>query len=110
MTVHKLGVNPNRLVKRNLKLAGPVDENGTQIVAELEAIIGVDAAFINTQRRMLTVHYDASRLQLDEVSAVVIDNACQMSNGRWQRTKRGWYRYFDQNIKENANQEPWKCH
>jgi hypothetical protein len=30
--------------------------------------------------------------------------------GRWNRIKEDYYRFIDQNVKENAKQKPWSCH
>lgn len=110
MKSHKLGVDANYLATRHLILTGPLDEKGALIVAKIEPLIGVNSVSFNVDTGALDVDYDASKRQLDDIVDVVKQHGCGLSDGRWQRLKRGWYRYFDQNVKENAAQKPWRCH
>ena len=110
MNTHRLGVNSNYLVTRRLKLAGPLTEKFDQIESELLDLIGVNSAVVNIAKRELRIAYDASKRQLADVETVIADQGCQLRTHRWDRFKRSWYRYFDQNIKENAAKEPWRCH
>ncbi len=110
MNSHKLGVTANYLVKRRLLLNGVFPQNGTAITETAEALIGVDAVTLDLPTGTLDVHYDASKRQLDDFIEIIKHEGSTLSATRWQRFKRGWYRYFDQNIKENAAEKPWSCH
>ncbi len=110
MNSHKLGVDSNYLVKRRLILAGVFPQNGQAITESIEALIGVDTVMLDLPTGVLDVHYDASKRQFDDIVEIVEHGGSMLSTSRWQRFKRGWYRYFDQNIKENASQKPWSCH
>lgn len=110
MTKHKLGVDSNYLVKRRLLIAGIFPQNGPALTQSIEALIGVDTVTLDLPTGALDVHYDASKRQLDDIVKIVTLEGSMLSTSRWQRFKRGWYRYFDQNIKENAAKAPWRCH
>jgi hypothetical protein len=110
MKSHKLGVKETHLVKRHLKLTGSLNKNDTLIVADIEQLFGVDSVTIDSDARRLDVHYDASKRQLDDITTIIKEYGCELASSRWHRFKLGWYRYFDQNIKENAAKEPWHCH
>lgn len=110
MTNHKLGVDPSYLVSRQLLLTGVFPQNGAAIKVSVESLIGVDSVSLDLARGKLDVHYDASKRQLDDIIEIVEHEGSALNESRWQRLKRSWYRYFDQNIKENAAQKPWRCH
>jgi hypothetical protein len=54
--------------------------------------------------------YDASRLCIDHIEAILARHAIEISHGWWTRFKEDHYRFVDQNIKDNASKEPWSCH
>lgn len=110
MNTHKFGVDSNYLVKRRLLLAGVFPQNGTAITDAIAELIGVDTVTLDLATGSLDVHYDASKRHLDDIVEIIRHEGSMLSMKRWQRFKRGWYRYFDQNIKENAVKQPWRCH
>ena len=107
---HKLGVNENFLMVRHLRLEGLTEENRHTITEEISQLIGVDAVSITDSENLLNIAYDASTRQLDEIEEIVRRNGCDISHDWWTHFKEGWYRFTDQNAKDNARHDPWSCH
>lgn len=110
MKAHKFGVNNNYLVTRHLALTGQLNTQAAAIVGDIEELLGINTVRFDAKAQALKVSYDASKRNISEITAIVVHHDCSLLDSRWQRFKRGWYRYFDQNIKENAAKEPWRCH
>jgi hypothetical protein len=107
---HKIGVNEDSLMIRHLRLEGPVHDNHQLIVQEIDQMLGVDAVSINASECLLSVAYDATKRQLDEIEEVVRKYQCDISHDWWTHFKEDWYRFTDQNVKDNTSHEPWSCH
>ena len=107
---HKFGVNENSLMIRNLRLEGAVEENHQLIVQEIDHLLGVDAVSINASESLLNVAYDATKRQLDEIEEIVRKHECDIAHDWWTHFKEGYYKFVDQNVKDNASHEPWSCH
>ena len=107
---HKAGVNEGSLMIRHLKLEGAVDDNQQLIVQEIDQLLGVDSVSINASESLLNVAYDATKRQLDEVEEIVRKYECDIADDWWTHIKEGYYKFVDQNVKDNASHEPWSCH
>jgi len=107
---HKFGVNEGSLMIRHLRLEGPVQNNHQLIVQEIDQLLGVDAVSINASESLLNVAYDATKRQLDEIEEIVRKYECDIAHDWWTHFKEGYYKFVDQNVKDNARREPWSCH
>jgi len=109
-SVHRLGVSEARLVKRALKLK-PCDQGDLDAaIREIDEIFGLDDVSLDECGWKLNVAYDASRTCIDCVEEALVNNGVQLKDNWWTRFKREHYKFVDQNVKDNANQEPWSCH
>lgn len=106
---HKPGVHEAYLLKRHLKLEDLDAEKAGAIAQEIEPLVGVDAVALDPATRRLDIAYDASVLQLEQIEAIVRRHGSDLDHGWWTRFKEGWYRYTDQNARDNARHEPWCC-
>ncbi|WP_028877580.1 hypothetical protein [Teredinibacter turnerae] len=107
---HRLGVSEASLVVRHLKLE-PVDpDTMQQVLAEIDEIYGLDAVSFDEKTQVLNIAYDAARICLDCIEEVLEKHKVQMSHDWWTNFKEGYYRFFDQNIKDNMNAKPMGCH
>jgi len=68
-----------------------------------------DIAFVETSDR-LDFSYDASRLCLQCVEDILIKFGIPIKQDWWTRFKEEYYLFVDQNVKDNAQHEPWSCH
>ena len=107
---HRLGVSEINLVVRHLKLE-PADQNNLQaVVAEVDQLYGLDAISFDEKSHVLNLAYDASRICLDGIEDVLKKHGVEVSHDWWTHFKEGYYKFVDQNVKNNASHEPWSCH
>ncbi|WP_019531450.1 cation transporter [Dasania marina] len=107
---YEVAANENYLMTRHLRLEGAVDKNHQIIAAEIGQLVGVDAVSINVSESLLNISYDASKRQLDEIEEIIRKYECDISHDWWTNFKEGYYKFVDQNVKDNASHEPWSCH
>ena len=107
---HRLGVSEINLVTRHLKLE-PNDEVAIRAaVADIDQLYGLYGVSFDEKKWRLDLAYDASRVCLDCVEDILMKHAVEISHDWWTRFKEEHYRFVDQNVKDNANHEPWSCH
>ncbi|GGB92488.1 hypothetical protein GCM10011352_18180 [Marinobacterium zhoushanense] len=106
---HRPGVKEANLVTRKLKLSG-IDQPGiSALVAELDQLFGMDSVNYASDSATLSFAYDATHCSVDVVESIVNKHGAQFAASWWNRTKRGYYRFVDQNMKDNAGYEPHCC-
>ena len=107
---HRVGVRENNLVVRNLRLSKVTDENINALIAEIDHMFGLDEVSFNRKDRTIHLAYDAANLNLDGIENVIRKHGVDIHNDWWTHTKEGYYKYCDQNVKDNFDHEPWSCH
>ena len=107
---HRLGVSEVNLVVRHLKLETAENDSVAKAVADIDEIYGLDSVSFDEKSHVLNVAYDATRICIDCVEEVLEKYQVQISHDWWTHFKEGYYRFVDDNIKENAKTEPWSCH
>ena len=107
---HRLGVSEVNLVVRHIKLE-PIDSEILQkAIAEIDQIYGMDAVSFDAKTHVLNLAYDASRICLDCIEEVLQKYHVAVGHDWWTHFKEGYYKFVDENIKDNATREPWSCH
>ncbi|MWJ28127.1 cation transporter [Halomonas sp. ZH2S] len=107
---HRLGVSKNTLVTRNLVIEPNESERIEEAVYDIDQLYGMDEVSYEGKHRHIRLAYDASRLCIDDVEKILESHGVDISSSRWNRFKEEYYRFVDQNIKDNAKKEPWSCH
>ena len=107
---HRLGVSEVNLVVRHLRIE-PIEQIRLQeAITEIDKIYGLDAIFFDEKSHVLNLVYDASRVCLDDIEDLLKQHDVEVSHDWWTHVKEGYYKFVDQNVKDNANHEPWSCH
>ncbi len=107
---HRLGVSEVNLVVRHLRLE-PIEQIRLQeAIAEIENIYGLDAISFDEKSHVLNLDYDASRVCLDGIESVLKQHDVEVSHDWWTHFKEGYYKFVDQNVKDNVSHEPLSCH
>ncbi|MDF0534671.1 hypothetical protein PY479_10350 [Shewanella sp. A32] len=109
MNEHHSNVNPGFLTTHTLQLSGLNQQNTILIVRELEELPYMDSVTLNEAKQTIKLAYDASHHDIDEMIAIIKKYGAALFNSWWSRTKLGWQRQIDQNIKDNANLEAHCC-
>ncbi|TVZ37455.1 hypothetical protein P886_1796 [Alteromonadaceae bacterium 2753L.S.0a.02] len=107
---HRLGVSENSLVVRHLKLEACGASAMAQVISEIDKIYGLEAVSFDENTRVLHIAYDAARICLECIESVLEKYDVEISHDWWTNFKEGYYRFFDQNIKDNMHSKPLGCH
>jgi len=107
---HRLGVEEANLVVRHLKLESVEQGRLQETIAEINQFFGLDDISFDEKSHVLNLAYDASRLCLDGIEEVLHKHGVEVSHDWWTHFKEGYYRFVDENVKDNANHEPLSCH
>merc|ERR1711991_358420 len=107
---HRLGVSEVNLVVRHLKLEPTEAASIKTAIDEIDHLYGLDSISFDGRSHVLNLAYDASRLCLDGIEDLLTKHKIEISHDWWTHFKEGYYKFVDQNIKDNATHEPWSCH
>ena len=106
---HRVGVREASLVVRHLKLEGINDNNKPLIIEEIDHKFGIDNVSFDDKSSTLNVAYDAISCNLDGIEETIKKHGADVAHDWWTHFKEGYYRYVDQNVKDNANYTPHCC-
>lgn len=104
---HRFGVKEANLVVRYLQLEGLTVENKGKLVSSINQIIGIDSVSYDESAAILKVAYDASHCDLDLFERLIQAQGAELAQGILTRVKEGFYKYVDQNVKDNAEHDPY---
>ena len=100
----------DKVVKRRIRLAGkPSDEQARRLEQELKQVDGVMSLSVEKERGRLELVYDVTGADLDDLLARSKDYGFQPRRSLPTNTRLGWYRFLDQNIRDNAGHKPHCC-
>lgn len=106
---HRPGVKEINLVNRHLKLEGVTAENKTAIISEIDTLIGIENVSFDERTATLNMAYDATHCDLDGIESLLQAHGADTSDGLWTKIKEGYYKFVDQNIKDNDEHDPHCC-
>lgn len=104
-----LGDNENYLMKRHIKLDTLTSDDTPRLMDALNELPGVTRITLDIKRKLLTLHYDALRLDIDKVLSVLHDRGFCPRQSRWQDIKLGLYRFTEENARDNASHQSHCC-
>ncbi|TPH12073.1 cation transporter [Litorilituus lipolyticus] len=107
---HRVGVREKNLVIRNLKLHKVTEENSDALVEEIEHLFGIDEVSYNIKEGEIHLAYDAVNLDLEGIEQVIRKHNADIHDDWWTHTKESYYKFVDQNVKDNDAHKPWSCH
>ena len=107
---HRPGVSVVNLVVRHIKLEDCPAEQVEAATKEIDEIIGLDDISFDEASNVINLAYDASKICIDGVEDILRKHNVVVSHDWWTRFKEGYYRFVDENVRENSNHEPLSCH
>lgn len=107
---NSVGVSELNLVSRHLKLDYITAENQSVLLTEIDQIHGVDTVSYNEKKQMFNVAYDATLTNLEKIEQIITRYGGDIADGWWNHFKESYYKFVDQNIKDNAEHVPSCCH
>ena len=75
-------------------------------IGEMPGVLGVAA---DAERRRLVVRYNASRQNYRNILETAEKTGFPALDTWWSRFKRNWYRFTDENARDNAKAPPPAC-
>jgi hypothetical protein len=107
---HRVGVQEANLVVRQLKLANVNDDNKAVILTEIDQTFGIDSVSFDDKTQTLNLAYDVTRCNLDSLEAIIRQHGGDIADSLWTHLKESYYKYVDENMKDNVSHQPWSCH
>lgn len=107
---HRPGVAEVNLVVRHLELELIDIAKINAALEEIDQLYGLDGVTFDEKSLVLNLAYDASRLCIDGIEEVLKNHNIEVSHDWWTHFKESYYRFVDQNVKDNAAHQPWSCH
>lgn len=104
---HRFGVKEENLVVRHLKLEGITQANKDEILDRIDHVIGIDSVSFDEESATLILAYDATHCDLALFQQLIQEQGADLSHTMWTRVKEGYYKYVDQNVKDNAEHDPY---
>ncbi len=107
---HRVGVRESNLVVRNLRLSNVTSENIKALIEEIDHLFGLDEVSFNQRKEVIHLAYDAANLNLEGIEEIIKLHGVKIHDDWWTHTKEGYYKFCDENVKDNFEHEPWSCH
>ncbi|MCM0612566.1 hypothetical protein KFJ24_08805 [Marinobacter sediminum] len=105
---HKPTNQTQFLLRRKLTVKGLADTQWEDFVAELNHHPCVDFAERKTTDRIF-VTFDGTHWSTDELIDLIEAHGGRLKGGWWERRRLAWYRFADDNVRANADLEPFCC-
>ncbi len=107
---HRVGVKEANLVVRNLRLQNVSAKNCESMMEEIDTLFGIDEALYSKEEASVYLAYDATHIDLNGIEDVIRKHGADIHDDWWTHTKESYYKFVDQNVKDNASHQPWSCH
>lgn len=95
-------------VNRRIAVASGSPEQLHQAIQRLREMAPVIDVELDRQNRLHVV-YDASRLGMREIESLLGNSGITSGNGLWSNLKQEWYRFLDDNARDNARSGGGAC-
>ena len=105
---HKSTNQAQFLLRRKLTVKGFTDSQWVDFIQELNHHPCVDIAERKSKGRLI-VTFDATHWSTDALIELVGSHGGHLKGGWWERQKLARYRFSDENIRANANLDPFCC-
>lgn len=97
-------------VKRHISVPAMSRERDALVVGNrLAQIKGMRGVCGDARRQRLTIVYDVTQLDYDQVLDTLKETGFPSEDGPWERFKARWFQYLDTNGRENANAPEAPC-
>ena len=109
MKQYSKAFTPGFLTKHSLRLTGFEGVDAQVIESDLGEIAGIESVSLRVQASSLTVRYDASQVNIDDVILTLNNYGVVPFDSWWRRLKISWQRQMDRNVADSAKHEAHCC-
>lgn len=106
--VHKATSQEGFLLRRKLTVEGLSESQWDNLIEELNHNPCVDFAERKPNDK-LHVTYDGAHWSTDELLERINTHGGRLKPGWWTQRKLAWYRFTDDNVRANAEHDPFCC-
>ena len=107
---HRVGVTEVNLVIRKLQLKGLTEFNRAKILSEIDEAFGIDSVTLDLKEGLLLMAYDVTHITLDAIKLIIRKHGADSTDSWRGRLKEGYYKFVDQNMRDNKTHKPISCH
>ncbi len=87
----------------------PVDRRPEELEGELRKITGVKQVKVNLGNRSISIEYDLLKVTQEDIEKRIMDLGLVLDMGLWQRFKRGWIHFTEENERDNLTAKAHSC-
>lgn len=107
---HYTTVQNRTTVKRKYYLNKVDPDDIRKCRIDLESVQGIRFVEYQADQNYFEIHFDARLTSSQMVTTILQENHLHLRSGFVNRSRLSWYRFTEQNIKDNEKASKWKCH
>ena len=88
---------------------GPNGKNMVELADELKMIRGINQVRLDFKENNVSVEYDLLKVSEEDIEKKMAEMGFVLNSGLWQRFKRGWIHYAEENERDNLRAKPHSC-
>ena len=96
-------------LKRTVRLDGITQEQSQKIQSRFADNPNVENLSFDLNSKTMTTQYHGAYVSIDNILDILDELGVKSSQRFRDRIKLGWYRYGDENTRDNARLEPFCC-
>lgn len=98
------------VVNRTLQVPDlATNQDADFLIGSLEGVDGVMNVTMDPGTHKLRVTYDETRITFTAIENLLTERGYPLSNSRWSRLKRAYYRFTDENVQDSAAKPSGAC-
>lgn len=87
----------------------PDGKTMVELAEELKMIKGINQVSLDFKENNVSVEYDLLKASEGGIEKKMAEMGFVLDNGLWQRFKRGWTHYTEENERDNLKAKPHSC-
>lgn len=87
----------------------PMEKATVELEEELRGLKGVNKVNVDFEKGEVSVKYDLIKVSELDIEKKMVDLGFVLDSGLWERFKRGWVQFTEENEKDNLTAEHTSC-
>ncbi len=85
---------------------GPNGKNMIELADELKGVKGISQVNVDFKENNVSVEYDLLKVSQHDIEQRMMEVGFVLDNGFWQKFKRGWAHFAEENERDNLTARP----
>ena len=94
---------------RNIKIVPSSNDKIEESKEILNSLKGIEEVDFDQNNKILTISYNLELIRLEKIEKILSEKGIQLDNSFFDKLKRNWYHYTEQNELDNLHFEPTCC-